>query len=372
MPERGREFRYGVVDRHRLIGHQDRFDSHGEIGRDDRHGLLDFVAQSQNVAAVLHGDGKADRGFAVDPELRLRRIDIAAPDLRDIAKAQHPSIDREVDGGNVGFGAKVPRDPHGHRLDTCLDDAGRPHRVLGPKGCEQGGTVDTEARQLLHRELDEDLFVLRAEDFDLRDVGKAQELRAHVLHIVPEFAPCEAVRREAVNDAERVAELVVEERPERSWRQGVPHVADTLANLIPRVGNLGGGSASFEIDEDRGDARCRHASEEVEMRRLLQCPLETLRHLIERVVDRGSGPNRVDHHGLDDEGRVFGPAQPVIGEDARRDGDDHEIDDHRAVVECPLRQVQARHEPDPSIRTFWSGRRAWTPAVTNTSPTSNP
>ena len=140
-------------------------------------------------------------------------------------------------------------------LVAGLDDAGRPHDVLRLQRGDQRRAVDAEAGELLHRELDEDPLVLRAQDLDLRDVGDLQQLRADVLDIVAQLAMREAVGREAVDDAEGVAELVVEAGPDDAGRQRVAHVADALAHVIPDVGHLVGGGAALQIDEDRRDAR---------------------------------------------------------------------------------------------------------------------
>ena len=64
---------------------------------------------------------------------------------------------------------------------------------------DQRRAVDAEARQLLGRELDKDLLVLRAEQLDLRHVRNLQQARADVLDIVAQFAVGEAVGGEAVD-----------------------------------------------------------------------------------------------------------------------------------------------------------------------------
>jgi hypothetical protein len=51
----------------------------------------------------------------------------------------------------------------------------------------------------------------------------------------------ETVGGEAVDDAEGVAELVVEAGPDDAGRQGVADVADALADVIPDVGDLAAG-----------------------------------------------------------------------------------------------------------------------------------
>ena len=67
---------------------------------------FDVVAKRENVAALAHGDGKADRRLAIHAELWLRRIDIAAVNARDVAEAKHAAADGKVDAGDVLFGAE--------------------------------------------------------------------------------------------------------------------------------------------------------------------------------------------------------------------------------------------------------------------------
>ncbi len=149
-------------------------------------------------------------------------------------------------------------------------------------------------------------------------------------------------------------------------------VADALADVVPSVGDLLRRRAALEVDEDRGAASRGVAPEEIEIWGLLQRAFEPLGDLIQRVLDGGAGPRRAHHHGLDDEGRVLVAAKPEIGESAGRHRHQHDIDDQRAIAECPLRQVQLLHDSDPSSRTFWPGRSACTPALTTMSPVSSP
>ena len=78
------------------------------------------------------------------------------------------------------------------------------------------------AGQLLGGELDDDGLVLGAEDLDLGHIRHAQQPRADALGVVAQLALREAVGGEAVDDAEDVAELVVEAGPTtpagRVWR----------------------------------------------------------------------------------------------------------------------------------------------------------
>ncbi len=61
-------------------------DADRQVGGGLGHRLLEVLTERQNVAAVAHRDGEADRRLAVHPEHRLRRIGETAPDGRDVAR----------------------------------------------------------------------------------------------------------------------------------------------------------------------------------------------------------------------------------------------------------------------------------------------
>ena len=111
----------------------------------------------------------------------------------------------------------------------------------------------------------------------------------------------EAVGREAVDDPERIAELIVEAWPDDARRQSVTHVADAFANMVPGVRNFPGARAVFEIDEDGGHAGACETAQEIEVWRFLQRAFKPLRDLFEHVVDAGARPCGLNHHGLYDE-----------------------------------------------------------------------
>ena len=94
----------------------------------------------------------------------------------------------------------------------------------------------------------------------------------------------EAVGGEAVDQAERVAEVVVEAGPDHAGRQRAADVADVLAHLIPDVRHFGGFGRALQVDEDRRPAGDGVAAQEIEPSRLLQLALEPLGDLLQRVV----------------------------------------------------------------------------------------
>ncbi len=184
-------------------------------------------------------------------------------------------------------------------------------------------------------------LILRAEHLDLRDIRHQQQLRADLVDVIAQFALVEPIGGEAVDDAIGIAELVVEAGADDAGRQRVTHVADALAHVVPDVRHLAGRRRALQVDEDRGLARAGVAAQEIQVRGFLQRALQPLGHLLQRVVDRGTGPCRLHHHRLDDEGGVLVAAKAVEGRQPRQDGRDHQIDDEGAVPQRPLRDIEA-------------------------------
>ena len=213
--------------------------------------LFHIAAKRQNVATVAHGDGEADRRLAVDAKHRLRRIGIAAPDRRNVAQPDQPSVGQEIDVEEVRFRPEGAGNTEQNLLIASFERARRTDRILRSQRRDQRRAIDAKPGQLLGRKLDIDLLVLRAEELDLRHVRNLKQTRADVLDVVAEFAVREAVGGEAVDQAERVAEVVVEAGSDHAGRQRAADIADVLAHLVPDVRHFGGFGRSLEVDEDR-------------------------------------------------------------------------------------------------------------------------
>ena len=238
---------------------------------------------------------------------------------------------------------------------------------------DQRRPVDAEAGEFLRRELDKDLLVLRAEELDLRHVRNLKQARADVLDIVAQLAMGEAVGGEAVDQAEGVAEVVVEARPDHAGRQRAADVADVLAHLVPDVRHFGGLGRALEVDEDRRPAGDRVAAQEIEA---LASPatLRSIRSVTCCSVSSMVAPGhpawtimvRKVKGGSSSRPRLKNEAMPA------------------SVTAIMMKTMKERcfsaqserlsptHEAAPRSRTFWPGCSAWTPAVTTMSPGSSP
>ena len=362
-----------MIDDFGLVGDQCRLDADRQIGGDPAHRGLDVAAQRQDIAAVAHRDGKPDRRFSVDPEHRLRRVGVAAAHLGDIAQPQDPpSPSREIDVADILLGGERAGDLQRYRFLAGAQHPRRAHDILRLQGCDQCARIDAQAGELREREVDVDHFILSAEHVDLRDVGYFQKFAADVLHVVAQFAEGESVRSKPVDRAVGIAELVVEERADDALRQRLPHVADLFAHVVPGVLDSAPVHAAEKVDEDHRSAGGGVAAQYVKMRHLLQGAFEPLRHLQQRLVERGARPLRLHDHRADREHRVLRPAEAQKRQRPGGDDHDHQKDDDRAIADRPLGKVESAHDAAPSSLTFSPGRNDCTPAVTTTSPGSSP
>ena len=361
-----------MLDGDGLIGDERRLYAHWQVRLDVLHGGCDVAPESEDVAALAHGDGEPDALFSIDLEHRLRGVGGAARDARDVAQTNHPAVRHEIDRQNVLLGPERARDADEDFFLPGLHHALRRDGVLGGEGGDQRGAVNPQARELLGRELHIDALVLSPEDVDLRDVRQLEELLADFVHVVPELTMGEPIGGEAIDDAVGVAELVVEAGADDALRQVVADVVHLLAHLIPDVRHLSRGRRILQVHEDRGLARGRVALQVVEVWRLLELALEAVGDLLERVADRGAGPPDLHDHGLDGEVRILAAPEPEVGPDARDHDDQHEIGHQRTMPDRPFGEVEAVHEAAPRRRTFWPGRSVCTPAVTTNSPVFSP
>jgi hypothetical protein len=109
----------------RLIGDQAHVDADRQLGRYLFGALANVLAERQRIAARGHGDGEPDGRLAVVAEHGLRRIDVAASHLGDIAQAEEAAVRLEVDRFQAFFRGEPARHADGNPLGTCLDRAAR-------------------------------------------------------------------------------------------------------------------------------------------------------------------------------------------------------------------------------------------------------
>ena len=202
--------------------------------------------------------------------------------------------------------------------------------------------------------------------------------------MVAQLALGEAFGGEPVDDAEGVAELVVEERALHAARQRRGDVGGFLADLVPGVGNDARRRVVTQVDHDDGLAGAGVAVEAVEVGHLLKLALQPVGEELGRVRHRGTRPEGGDDHGLDGEGRILVAAEAGVAHDAADQGQQHQEEHQRPLAERPGGEVEAAvggrcmraHRAAPSSAppkaTFCPGRSLLTPAVTTWSPSASP
>ena len=118
------------LDDLRLVRDEMRLDADRQVGGELGEPLLDVLAELQNVGVLGHRDGEADRRLAVVAEHRLLRVDVGAPHLGDVAQAEEPAVDAEVDSLEALFRGELPRDADGDLLVASIDRAAGLNGVL--------------------------------------------------------------------------------------------------------------------------------------------------------------------------------------------------------------------------------------------------
>jgi len=284
------------LDDMRLVGDQAHVDTDRQLRVDALGASLDVLAEGQRVTARRHGNSQSDGRFALIAEQGLRRIDIAAADLDDIAQAEKAAVGREVDGLQAFLRREAARYADGDALGASFDHAARSHGVLCLQRLRQRVDVEAERGNLLGRELKIDLLVLHTDQVDLGDIGHAQQFGADALGVVAHLAAREAVGCQRVDDGIGVAELVIEIGAIDTRRQVLADVADFLAHLVPEVRHLGGAHAVLQVDEHDRLARLGIAAHEVEVRHLLKLLFNAIGDLVDGLGGGRAGPQRLDHH----------------------------------------------------------------------------
>jgi hypothetical protein len=99
-----RELADRAADDEGLVGHENRVDTKRQIGRDLVHGASDILSQREDIPALAHGDGNADRRFPVHPEHGLRRIGVDPSHFSDVGEAEQAAVRRDVDAQDVQLG----------------------------------------------------------------------------------------------------------------------------------------------------------------------------------------------------------------------------------------------------------------------------
>jgi hypothetical protein len=239
LAERAHEGVDRAFDRFRLTRRFADFDP-------DWQGRLQFgdtasqgLADLDDVAAAGYRHANRQRLFAAVANERVRWIDRAALDACDVAEPEAAVAGANQRIRNGLDAVKSATRPNLDPLALGLEKTGTGDGVLLVERLNDDRLIEPERRQFGIRQLDKNLFILDAEDFNLADTGHAQQLIANPLGGILELRVIEAFCGQRVNIAKNVAVFVVEKRPLNPGRQGVADVADFFAHLVIHIRHLG-------------------------------------------------------------------------------------------------------------------------------------
>ena len=271
---------------------------------------------------------------------------------RAIPKPDRAAIRHQRHLQHVGLGSEGAGHAQRQIFGARVDDAGRAHHVLRRDGVEDLAVIQTHRRHPVGLEFDQNLFVLHPDPVDAADpVDLSQQVGPHDIHLIAQLAVAEPVGGEGIDDAEDIAEIIGEERPQHALRQGVADIPDAVAHFLPGARHGLGRDGVLKIDIDGDDARPRDRPHRLQAGGLFQRAFQPVGQLAFGFGHRGPRPDGGDQHGLQREGRVFIAPQVDEGEGTGDHRDDHHVDGKLAAADGPFRKVGANHAPFSGSRT---------------------
>ncbi len=208
--------------------------------------------------------------------------------------------------------------PHEDSIVRGREHAGRRDRVLRIDRIADLFRREAELGELGIGDLDVDALLLVGDEVDLVDAGHAQQLGTQPLRIVVHLRGREAIALERIEVRIDVAELIVEERALDPGWQRIGDIADFLADLVPRVGDLRRRRGVLDREEQHRLAGARIAAQEVDVGRLLELARDTVGHFLLDLARGRARPESLDHHDLESERRVFRLRELAVREHAEQ------------------------------------------------------
>ena len=263
------------------------------------------LAQDQNIAAILHRHGQANRILAHKAHTRRWRVIKAATHIRHIADAQGAFADANGEALYLFDRFEVTADAQLHALGRGFKEARRRHCVLLFKGFLHRCQRQAQGGELEIGQLNPDFFVLQPQQLDLADILDPLQLDLDAVGVVLEHCVVVTLPTQAVDIAESGTELIVEKRPLHIRRQGVADITDLFANLIPQLGDLVG---MHRVAGHKGYLRFAGARERdnaLVFTGFHQLLFDTLGNLARDFLRRGARPQGTNHHSFEGKGRVF-------------------------------------------------------------------
>ena len=179
-----------------------------------------------------------------------------------------------------------------------------------------------------------------ADEVHFVDVRDAQDFSPKAFRIVVQLCGGEAVALKHKNVRVHVAEFVIEKGTLYAGGQGVGHVADLLAHLVPGIRHQRGRCGVLDREEQHRFARPRIAAQEVDVAGFLQLAHDTVGDFILNLAGGGPWPHRSHHHDLECERRIFRLGELAVGKDPEARHQHQDECDQCLVLQRPTRQVE--------------------------------
>ncbi len=223
------------------FGHARYFDqpeARRQGGAQPRRLRIETLAERDDVPGGRHRHPDAQSRLSrISHDVR-RRLDVAAPDARDVAQPQGAAVDLQQGLAQFVDIVELAAGPDEYPVLRGAVDTGARDGVVCIDGVRDLLRRQTELGQLRIRDLDEDALLRIPEIIDLVDVRNPQQLGAHAVGVVVQLGRREAVALEHVDVGVNVTELIIEVGALYPGRQRVGDVTDLLADLVPGIGNL--------------------------------------------------------------------------------------------------------------------------------------
>ena len=344
-------------------------------------GLLERLAELDDVAVVGHRDPEHQHLLPVVAHRVGRRIFIAARDRREVAELDQPAAGGDRHVADVVEAYELAAHAHEHAVAARVDRAACENAVLAAKALGDLDRRDAERRQPLVRELDVDLLRLLAVDVDLLHHRHLEQAPLDVFGDVGQLPLTDAVALHGIEQPRDIAVLVVEDRADDAFGQLELDVAELLARLVPRLALVRMRRAARHRDGHAAVALARIRLDLLEVVELLELLLHAVEHLVLDLLRGRAGPDHDRRHRRHGEVRVFELAELREAEHAA-DGDREDQEEHDgAVVQRPFGEVERLHRAacfvsalraSPGSATRKPGAIFCTPAVTTSSPAVGP
>ena len=356
----------GVLNDGRLVRHLAQFRAEREILPNLRGERIEVFAEGEDVAAILHGDGDADGRCAVIHHFGIGRVDRAARDVRDVAKAEDSALCGDGEGTDVVEVVKDTRDAQVERPVRRLDRSAGKDGVLRAQGVRDRRRGDAEGGEAVAADLDVDAFALDADQLDFLHAWHGEDAAAHVLRDGTQLLIGVILACNGIDRAEYVVKAIVVEWTENAVRQVSLDVLAEVADVAPCRADEVRIYVVAQSDVDDGLTCARLACDLLESRRVLKTPLKFIRDLILHLLCRRARPCGGDNHLADGKGRILHAAEGRIGKDAADGKDDDKVPDKGAVAQGEFGEVSH------FVRTASPSWRRWMPAVTTTASCGSP